>query len=94
MTEPTTAILVGGPADGRRVVLQHRQQYLNVPQRAAARTDYRYQNVTETLAERIDVVQYRIFFGDGNTVVMCPQHMQDSEAMQRLLRGYQQEVWK
>lgn len=94
MTETTTAILVGGPADGRRVVLQRRQQYLNVAQRTAASPYCRHPDVAETIARTIDTVQYRIFFGDGSTVVMCPQHMQDSEAMQRLLRGYQQEVWK
>lgn len=88
-----TAILVGGPADGRRVVLAPYQQHLNVAQRTIAAPYSRHPCVAQTVAASVAAVQYEIFFGEGDTVVMCPHGMDHREAMGRLLQGYQQEVW-
>mgnify|MGYP001563476786 CR=1 FL=1 len=91
MSKTKLAILVGGPADGRRVQLQPHCNYVNVAHRLALRP-HGHPNVAECVPEYADHMQYREFFGDRDTLLLCPSTMHPDEAMARFMRGYQLEI--
>lgn len=91
MSKGKVAILIGGPADGRRVALRPGMRYLNVAHRLRL-TGSAHPSVDTCLETTADYTQYELFWAAGSVHVMCPSHMNREQAMRMLLEGYRCEV--
>lgn len=92
MTHKRTAILIGGPADGRRVAIHDNHHTVYVQQAPRLRAH------SMQAAEQVQVYDnstrysYRTFMQSGDVYLMCAAHMTEQQALARLVDRYPPEV--
>lgn len=92
MTHKRTAILIGGPADGRRVTV-HDNHYTLYAQPAPRLRAASMQAAEQTPAhECIQRYSYRMFMSVKDVYLMCADGMTDQQALARLVDRYPPEV--
>lgn len=92
MTHKRTAILIGGPADGRRVAVQDNHHTLyaqQAPRLCAHSMQAAEQRVVYDGAPRYS---YRTFMSVKDVYLMCYDGMTDQQALARLVDRYPPEV--
>lgn len=92
MTHKRTAILIGGPADGRRVVVHDNHHTLYAQQAPRLRA---YSMKAAEQAQVYDSgtrYSYRTFMSVKDVYLMCADGMTDQQALARLVDRYPPEV--
>ena len=91
MTHKRTAILIGGPADGRRVAIHdnHHTLYTCAPPRLLSASIQAAEQAPSSYMARYS---YRTFMTVNNVYLMCDDGMTEQQALARLVDRYPPEV--
>lgn len=91
MTHKRTAILIGGPADGRRVAVHdnHHTLYTCAPPRLRTASIQAAEQVHGSHTARYS---YRTFMQVEDVYLMCADNMTERQALARLVDRYPPEV--
>lgn len=90
MTHKRTAILIGGPADGRRVAIHANHYTLHVHQAPQLRASM--MQAAEQVYASSTRHGYRTFMEVNDVYLMCDDGMTEQQALARLVDRYPPEV--
>ena len=90
MTHKRTAILIGGPADGRRVAVHDNHYTLRVHQAPQLRASM--MQAAEQVYVSSTRYNYRTFMSVNDVYLMCADNMTERQALARLVGRYPPEV--